>query len=330
MSQQVYDEAYERELFAYFDAELPEKIYDAHFHLSRRYAAAQGYPNEEYRQYADFMKTYLPRPLSGGLVMPQPSSKHTMVDVDDENAHNLAIAAERGLDAGLIITPACGREKVERLLDAHPQIKALKPYLTYSVADDNYESDITDFAPPWMWELANDRAMPIIIHLSHYQNMLNDPRNIEQIRMLSVHYPNAKIVLAHCAMGHHVRKLQLGLAKIADLKNIWFDCSGSVEALSIYHCLKTFGVDRMLYGGDHDHGANVGRICSFGSNFIGLHPGYLNEEAIPPDYKYQPLNNLQEGLLALLQACELLGYGVKEKEKIFYSNAKALYGGNTI
>ncbi len=327
MAQIVYDEAYEKDLWAYFDEQMPEKVYDAHFHLSHRYSDPKGYVGNEYGEYAEFMAKYIPRSLAGGLVMAQPSSKHGVADVDKENARMLEIAEEHDLRVGVIITPACGREKVERLLDTYPRITALKPYLTYTTTEDMFESDITDFAPLWMWELANERRLPVILHLSHYQNMLNDPKNIEQVRYLSVNYPHAKIVLAHCAMGHHCRKLQLGLEKIKDLKNIWFDCSGSVEALSIYYCLKTFGVERMLYGADHNHGANVGRICSFGSNFIGFHPGYLNEEAVPPDYRYQPLNNAQEGLLALLQACELLALSDDDKKRIFYDNAAELYGG---
>ena len=327
MSQIVYDEAYERELLAYFDEQMPEKVYDAHFHLSHRYSDPKGYVGNEYGEYADFMAKYIPRSLAGGLLMAQPSSKHSIADVDNENARMLEIAEDHNLQVGVIVTPACGREKVESLLGTYPRIAALKPYLTYTTTEDMFESDITDFAPLWMWEIANERRLPVILHLSHYQNMLNDPKNIEQVRYLSVNYPNAKIVLAHCAMGHHCRKLQLGLEKIKDLKNIWFDCSGAVEALSIYYCLKTFGVDRMLYGADHNHGANVGRICSFGSNFIGFHTGYLNEDILPPDYKYQPLNNAQEGLLALLQACELLSLTEQDKQRIFYDNAKELYGG---
>lgn len=323
--QKVYDEAYERDLCAHFDALLPEKIYDAHFHLSRAYIERIGYDGEPFKQYDEFMEKYIVRKVCGGMVMPQPSSKHTPEQVDDENAYNLKVAAEHNLAAGLIVPPYYGRAKAEQMLDTYPQIKVLKPYLTYSAADDMFEADLLDFAPTWIWELANDRKLPVLIHLSHYQNMLNDERNIEQLRFVSEAYPNAKIVLAHCAMGHHTRKLKLGLEKIKDLKNIWFDCSGSAEALSIYYCLKTFGVDRMMYGGDHDHGANVGRICSFGSNFIGFHVGYLNDDALPPDYRYQPLNNAQECLLALLDACELMEFGAAEREKIFYSNAAALY-----
>lgn len=325
MSQVVYDAEYERQLLAYFDSLLPEKIYDAHFHISRAYARRTGYEGEPFCQYRDFMEKYLGRPLGGGMMMPQPSSKHTMADVDDENVYNLAVAEQYGLAAGLLVTPACGREKTERMLDTYPQIKVLKPYLTYAAADDMFEADLLDFAPEWMWSLAHDRRMPILIHLSHYQNMLNDPRNWQQIRAVCEKYPNAKLILAHCAMGHHVYKLQMGLEKIKDLKNIWFDCSGSAEALTIYHCLRTFGVDRMMYGGDFDHGATVGRICSFGSNFIGFHPGYLNEDAVPRDYRYQPLNNAQECLQALLQATELLNLTAEDRQKIFFNNAAALF-----
>jgi predicted TIM-barrel fold metal-dependent hydrolase len=167
--------------------------------------------------------------------------------------------------------------------------------------------------------------MPVIIHLSHYQDMLNDERNWGQIRYISEKYPDCKIVLAHCAMGHHVRKLRLGLEHIKDLKNIWFDCSGSAETMTIYYCIKTFGVERMMYGGDFDHAATVGRICSFGSNFIGFHDYCVNKNNIPGPYKYQPLNNGQECLLALLEACELLGLSNDECEKIFYGNARKLF-----
>ncbi len=325
MTQKVYDAAYEQDLFNHFDTYLPEKVYDAHFHLSRAYVKRLGFDGTPFEEYDAFMQKYIARKVCGGMVMPQPSSKHTPEQLDDENDYNLAVAREHGFAAGLIVPPYYGREKAEKMMDTHPEIKVLKPYLTYTTTADMFESDLLDFAPEWIWELANDRSFPVLIHLSHYQNMLSDEKNIEQLRYVSEKYPNAKIVLAHCAMGHHSRKLKLGLEKIKDLKNIWFDCSGSAEALSIYYCLKTFGVDRMMYGGDHDHGANVGRICSFGSNFIGFHVGYVNEDVVPPDYRYQPLNNAQECLLALLDACEILELDAADYEKIFYKNAATLY-----
>ncbi|MBR5157455.1 MAG: amidohydrolase family protein [Clostridia bacterium] len=322
MSQTVYDEAYERELAKYFDENLPEKIYDAHFHLSRAYTNRCGYQGTPFEQYSEFIEKYNCRPMSGGLVMPQPFKREIL---DDENAYNLSVAEEKGLAAGLIITPECGREITEKKMDTYSQIKVLKPYLNYASAANRYEADLLDFAPEWMWELAHDREFPILIHLSHYQNMLSEESNWQQIRQMCNKYPRAKLILAHCAMGHHVRKLKLGLEHINDLPNIWFDCSGSAETLSVYYCLKAFGADKMMYGSDYDHGETVGRICSFGSNFIGLHEGYLNNDAVPPVYKYQPLNNAQECMLALLEAIELLKLSKKDTEKIFYDNAAEMF-----
>ena len=328
MSQKVYDAAYEADLAAYFDRMLPEKVYDAHVHINRGYMTWHGLEGEPFPYYRNFMEKYIGRPIAGGLMMPQPSSKHTKETLRDNNLYNLKVAQEEGFAAGLIITPGCGREQTEAYLDTYDCIRVLKPYLCYTAKDWNnrFEADILDFAPEWMWQLANDREMSIMIHLSHYQNMLSEPANYEQIRYLCEKYPKAKLILAHCAMGHHVRKLRLGLEKIKDIPNIWFDCSGSAETMSIYYCLKAFGVKKMMYGGDFDHAATVGRICSFGSNFIGIHDGYLNESAVPPDYRHQPLNNGQECLLALLEACELLELNKEDLEDIFYNNAKVLFG----
>ena len=122
MMQKVYDAAYEADLLNYFDTMLPEKVYDAHFHLSRSYVKRIGYDGTPFDQYAEFMKKYIARDVCGGMVMPQPSSKHTPEQVDDENAYNLAVAAEHGFAAGLIVPPYFGREKTEKWMDTYPQI----------------------------------------------------------------------------------------------------------------------------------------------------------------------------------------------------------------
>ncbi len=320
----VYDMPYEQDLRAYFDEQLPEKLYDAHFHLKSGYAERFGY-EDPYLQYADFMEQSLGRKMAGGLVMPN-APRPVRLEAANALVHN--IAAERDLSVGHVITPLDTKEKIAAVLDANPRITALKPYFTYADVPNQYEANISDYVPEWAFRLADERRLPIIIHLSHYQDMLWDENNLRELRCFSVKYPNAKIVLAHCALGHHVRKLRLALKEIADLKNIWFDCSGVSETMSIYYCIKTFGVGRMMWGGDHVFGQDRGRIVSYGSNFLGLHPALLKDSdlPLPDDYKYQPLPNVIECTLALLEAMEVLGLSQKEREDIFYNNAKALYG----
>lgn len=317
------DLEYEQQLLEYLQSRLPDKVYDAHFHINGR----QGMARDEngvtpFEKFFNFTESVLGKGrLQGGLLMPSTSPE----DVDKMNLLNLELCRTEGVEAGLLVAPWCGREKAERLLDQYPEICALKPYLTFMPREVMFESDILDFAPEWIWELANDRKMPVILHLSHYQNMLNEPKNYEQVKYLCTKYPHMKMVLAHCAMGHHIRKLRLGLEHIKHLDNIWFDCSGVTEAHSIYYCIRTFGVERMMYGGDYNHGASLGRICSYGSNFIAFHPGMVKNADCPRDYKYQPLNNLMEGLVSLFDAGDLLELTEDDYKKIFFENAKNVY-----
>ena len=317
------DLPYEEMLLSSLRSRLPDKIYDGHFHVRGDRYTSQGITAGTYPTYKTFISETLGEPrLVGGLIMPPPTIDENLVG---DNAYNLTLAEGEGFEAGLLVSPRSLREEVEEQLDRHPCIGALKPYMTYLPPEVRYESDILSFAPEWLWALADERALPVILHLSHYQNMLSEPKNYEEIVYLSEKYPRMRMVLAHCAMGHHIGKLRLGLSHIAHLKNIWFDCSGSTEALSIHACLKVFGAERMIFGTDYDHGASLGRICSFGSNFIGFHPYVIDEKQVPPDYRYQPLCNAVEGLVSLFDAGDLLSLTDRDYEKIFYENGKALF-----
>ena len=320
-------EEYKKSLVEYFDSELPSRVYDAHFHLATHYKKRPTCIGEPIDEYLSFTASVIPRPVAGGLMMPSPSSRHTAETLAIENDYVVGVARERGFKVGYIVTPTMQTpEEANAYIDANADvIRALKPYLCYSTGEDNFESDLCEYVPDWMLEIANERELPIVIHLSHYNDMLLDPNNIRDIRSASKRFPKAKIVLAHCALGHHVRKLRLALPEISDLENIYFDCSGVAETMSIYYTLKTFGASRMMWGGDYAYGANLGRCISFGSNFLGLHPGYL-KDPLPRDYKYQPLDNTTEGTVALLEAMELLSLGKKDYEDVFYNNAANLYG----
>jgi len=323
MPKTVYDQEFETKIKNYFDASLPDKIFDAHVHISRDFTKRSGYEGEPYQQFREFTEKYISSNLAGAMVMPQVSSEHTEETLDDDNQYNLKLTREQNHSAGLIIRPQCGRDKTEKLLDANPQIKVLKPYLVYATGvEDTGEADISTFATEWMWELANDREMPMLLHLSHFVDGLSHPSNIAELKYFCKKYPRVKLVLAHCAMGHNVPKLAWGLEAIKGLDNVWFDSSGASEPMASYYCVKHFGVEKLLYGGDFDFATIYGRIASYGSTFSAVRP---NPERDKADF-YRPLNNGQECLLGLLQAMEVLGLSAADREKIFYGNAAELYG----
>ena len=323
MSKITYNEKFDKSLYEFFDQRLPDKIFDAHVHISRDFMKRKGYTEEPYDFFKSFTSKYLPRTLLGAFVMPQVSSTHTEETLDDDNRYNLALAKREGLSAGLIVRPSCGREKVEDLIYKNPEIKALKPYLVYAEGVKNpEETDIDTFATEWMWELANEKEMPMLLHLSHYAQLLNHPKNYEQINYFCKKYPKVKLVLAHCAMGHNVEMLRRGLEQIKGLPNIWFDCSGAGEAAAIAYCIRFFGTEKMMYGGDFEYATTFGRIYSYGSSWHAMRPTPERDSSIA----YRPINNLQDCLLQLIYAIDAMGLNEKQVEDIFYNNAKNLYG----
>lgn len=318
----MYDEKFECELYDFFDSRLPDKIYDAHVHICRNFMKRHGYEGDPYDFFVNFTAKYMPRKISSAMIMPQVSGQHTEATLNDDNLYNIALAKREHHSAGLIIRPSCGREKVENLLCNNPQIKVLKPYLVYAEGVENTEeADLLTFATEWMWELANEKEMPVLIHLSHYRELLSHKGNWEAIKYISQKYPKSKIVLAHCAMGHNVEKLRRGLEQIKGLKNIWFDCSGVGEAAAIAYCVRYFGTDRMMYGGDFAYGTNYGRIFSYGSSWHAMRP---NPERNAQS-SYRPINNLQDCLLQLIYAIDAMNLTDAQIEDIFYNNASQLY-----
>ena len=116
MIQKVYDAAYEKKLADIFDRFMPEKIYDAHFHICQEYADKTGYTGDPYDQYTEFMQRYIGRKIAGGLLMASPSSKHTPEMIDAENDYILSLARREGLDVGLLMNPSYTKEKAEGMM----------------------------------------------------------------------------------------------------------------------------------------------------------------------------------------------------------------------
>ena len=319
------DRAYEQELHARFHKRTPEKVFDAHFHVS-----PDEIPGVSPEDVFDVCVAATNQVLGvgkvqGGLLLGNPKSFSSKQALDAERRFTCeTVNANPGYYAGLLALPTDKPEELDGWLDKYPKIAALKPYRCYAPVPDTYEADILDFVPEWMWELADDRHLAVVLHLSHYGDMLKDRRNGEQIQYLSKKYPRAKMILAHCAMGHHPDKLKSGLPYLEGLENIWMDCSGISEALSIIYALRAVGPKRVMYGSDgYNFGQMLGRVMAMGGNFLGLHDGDSLE--LPPDYRYMPLNTITEGALALFAAGDLYGLTEAQWQDVFYHNAQDLF-----
>ena len=318
------DFVYEAELRARFLYLLPDRVSDSHFHVSLHDRNAL--TPDEYGWYASLSEVVGSR-ICDGLMMDSPSVE-VRNDFEGYNEEIIRRARRHGTGVGMMTPPDVGYDRARALIEKYPKdIKAIKPYFTYVPSGiPGLECDMFDFAPEWMFRLANEKRLPVLVHLSHYGMQCAHPNNIAQIRLVCERYPDMKLVLAHCAMGHNPDRLRQALPQLADLKNIYFDCSGATEAVSICYCIRYFGVDHIMYGGDYNHSENLGRIIGQGGNFFAIHPQLSHIDKLPGPYHCIELSNLYEGMLALFTAIDLEKLKPRDVEKIFYRNHKKIYG----
>lgn len=322
-----YDRAYEADLLSRLAPKIPEKVFDAHFHISRNEI-----PNIPDAEAFDTWKKYTNHFLGGNKIRGGLLTCHPKYFPDKETADaNRLFACElaeahEGFVSGLVIRPQDDPKEMDDRIRQYPHIVALKPYLTYSGAENIYEADILEFAPEWMWELADQYQFAMILHLSHFGDCLFDPRNGEQLRYLCKKYPRVKVNLAHCAMGHNPDKLQQGLHYLDGLDNLWTDVSGVGEALSIIFMLRYLGPDRVMFASDgyrfafHHHS----RVFALGGHFMSFSDNFVKDASplgLPIAYQLRPITPFAENLFAMVSACDVCGLTQTQWENIFFHNA---------
>ena len=88
---------------------------------------------------------------------------------------------------------------------------------------------IRDFLPESAWVVAQKKKVPIILHILK-PGCLSDEENFSYITEMTNRYPDAPLVLAHCARSFAawtgIRKIQ----ELSDHGNIWFDMSAICES----------------------------------------------------------------------------------------------------
>jgi len=259
--------------------------------------------------------------------MGNPKMFETKEDLDADRDFACTLAEEHeGFYSGLVVRPEGTAEDADSFIRKYPKLTTLKPYRCYALAENTFEADVIAYAPEWMWELANHYGLNMVIHLSHYEDLLSHPGSGGQIRELCKKYPKARIQLAHCAMGHTPEKLRRGLHYLDGLDNVWMDVGGIGEALSIIYSIKALGTDRVMYSSDGYNYAfcNYSRCFAVGGNFLALGRSF-NDVKIPPDHCFKPVNPMTDNLLAAVAAGEICELTTDQWENYFYNTRGKLH-----
>jgi len=308
---------------------LPKKIFDAHMHLPYNpsipsLAGTSVYTQEAYTQehYMQDMGPLLPGVETITLnMMPMPadrllgSRENGLRDLGNDHVFRM-----QQQNPAHVVTPLILPDDTAEYLDmlaSRPGCRGFKCYGHTSGAADLETIQIEQYLPQTAWEVADARKLPIILHLFR-RAALSDPDNFRYITEMTRRYPNAQLVLAHCARGFAAWTVIESVRRLEDQGNIWFDLSAICESGPMMACILKNAGKRTLWGSDYPCTKVRGRAVS-----VGSWQSWLTGEGFAgPPRALLPAENL----LAFYHAALLLDLDQTQIDDIFCHNAEALFG----
>ena len=317
---------------AFFDRHLrdfvPDNVFDAHGHLYKlaHFDAASvpeiaGSPDvADWDAYVESARAWMgDKCPTGGLMFPYPLAS---CDVAAANTFIMDdLRDRRGSRALMLVKPGMDPAAVEGMLDADPWA-GFKVYHMFADRERTMDAGNEEFLPEWVWELSNQRSLPIMLHMVRDEAMA-DPHNQKYIREHCLQYPNAKLILAHAARGFCGHHTVDGLEVLRGLDNVWFDTSAICDAAPLQTILRMFGPWKLMFGFDWPISVLRGRPVSVGYGFFWLYSHNATWDNW--DLGTPHLIGI-ESLMALRQASRSLGLIDRDIELIFGGAARQMLG----
>ena len=307
---------------------LPNKIFDAHMHLpyGRSIPSLQGtgvYVRDAFtpEHYLNDMGALLPGVKEIRLnMMPMPADRalrdreNGLRDLGNDHVFLMHKLHSKNVVTPLIL-PSDTEEYLFQLAD-QAGCMGFKCYAYMAGVADLEETQIGQFLPESAWVVANERKLPIFLHLFR-RSALSDPDNFLYITTMTHRYPNAQLVLAHCARGFASWTLMKAIKKLEDQGNIWFDLSAICETGPMMACILKNAGKRTIWGSDYPCTMCRGRAVSIGNwqNWL------LDDNYKGPERALLPAENL----MAFYQTALLLNLDQTQINDIFNNNAELLF-----
>lgn len=309
---------------------IPDKIFDAHAHLhnndqmSPEATAFTDFGTADAKAYFQAQKKLYGDRQVRAFFLPTPSMRLRNEEgirdaCNDWLIQELSHAPDCA--AAVYVKPGDTVEKIESMLTT-PRIKGFKCYWQTSTRKENlYASDIGEFLPESAWQVANEKGMTITLHLAK-NDALADPDNLAYIKEMTRRYPNAILILAHCARGFASWTAIENIRKLHGIENIRYDLAAICESATIFETIRQAGTENVLWGSDFCLDRIKGRPVSIGNSFTWLYRHLLPEEM----KDLCKTSTCTESLFAFYQACKMLDADRTAVENIFCNNAMTLFG----
>ena len=252
------------------------------------------------------------------------------------NAYVARKAKENGVPALYLSHPDETPEELERAVLADPVWRGLKVYLQYApsyIPDD--EIRIYDFLPKEHLALCDRHGWVVQLHIAR-SGRLGDPMNYHEIREIEENYPNLQLIIAHLGRAYADEDVGGALDYLKDLKKTMWDFTANTNDRVIERVLDLYGPDHLMYGSDFPiFRMKARRVVENGVYINEVPEGEFPEEALAGDKHMRIIRGpeaekitffIYEEMNACRLACERLGIGKTDVEKIFYSNAARVFG----
>lgn len=306
---------------------LPKKIFDAHVHMY-----AEGTIPHFFGDSGTFFRRQVtPDDYVNDLEAIMPGVEHlrlNMMPMPDQSFHDGALVLRDRANSYIGQQVALHPEHVgsayvmyhddeQKIGDmvSVPGIRGLKPYYFTPRGEINANVPASEFVPEAAWVVANEKKLPIILHIMR-QAGLSDPENFDFIMDMTAKYPDAPLVLAHCARGFVAWSVVDQIRKIIDRDNVWFDMAAVCEVGPMMASIMHSAGKRVIWGTDWPICLNRGRAVSIGTSQM-----WFTESSEQTSYALLAA----ESLLAFHQTASLMNMDQTQIDDIFYNNAVSLF-----
>lgn len=257
----------------------------------------------------------------------------TYMDLKMNNAYVVESANRFQFPALYISHPTQSAESVERNVLSNPCFKGLKVYLSYAPKYiPNDEIRIYDFLPHEHLALANKYGWVVQLHIARPKR-LADPVNYVQLLEIEQKYPNIKLIVAHLGRAYANEDLGDALDYLKNSERTMWDFTANTNQYVMERVLEQFGSSRFMYGTDFpifrmkarrtvENGFYINEIPMGSLGDVSSDP-HMREIAYPEAEKITFF--IYEEIISCKRACQTLGLGKEDVQKIFYDNAARIF-----
>ena len=169
-------------------------------------------------------------------------------------------------------------------------------------------------------EIADRRRLVVLLHVPR-SGRLADPVIQAGVRKLSKACPNASIVLAHCGRCYHPLEMNMAVASIANLENVYMDTSMVMEPIVVMKAIKAMGAGRVLFGSDFPVANMRGKRVNIRDHWVDIvAQGYPQCQYRVGSDAFNTMYMAQEIALSVVIAADAAGIDQEALNGIFYNN----------